>query len=85
MIILKFETSSQTHQTLFEGSVNDCLTKFDNLTESFEDSGFFMVNEISIDPDSITKVREFATISSGHAFDVIICGGIAGKISKIDD
>lgn len=27
-------------------------------------------------------VREFATTELGHTFDLILCGGVAGKVKK---
>jgi len=49
---------------------------------SFPDIGEFMVNEVNVDPNQITIVREFATTELGHTFDLILCGGVAGKVKK---
>jgi hypothetical protein len=81
MVIIKFDHVQKCSTTLYEGEMLDCLKEYEKLTQEFEKSGQFMVNEIEIDPNQITFVREFATLDGGHVFDLIICGGAVKSIT----
>lgn len=80
MVIIKFNHLEKSPNVIYEGEFIDSLKMYEKLTSKFEDEGEFMVNEINIDPEQITVVREFATTQSGHVFDLILCGGVANKV-----
>lgn len=80
MVIIKFNHLEKSPNVIYEGGFIDSLKMYEKLTSKFEGEGEFMVNEINIDPEQITIVREFATAQSGHIFDLILCGGVANKV-----
>ncbi len=83
MVIIKFDIKSETSELLFEGSLDEVILAFNEITETFEQNGEFMINEINVGKEinSITIIREFATESNGQIFDLIVCGGMALNIN----
>jgi len=61
---------------------HEAMVMYDEITEEYEQRGLMFVNELKVGP--YTYVREFASVNSGHIFDLIICGGrIEGPITII--
>lgn len=82
MVIIKFSHLEKLPTVVYEGDLMNSIKMYEKLTSKFEDSGEFMVNEINVDQSQITIVREFATTELGHIFDLILCGGVVGKVKK---
>ena len=82
MVIIKFNHKEKSSEILFNGDLANSISKFNKITEKFENDRIFMVNEINIgEKNGVTLVREFANLN-GHLFDLIICGGTAQKIKN---
>ena len=82
MVIIKFNHLEKLPTVVYEGDLMDSIKMYEKLTSKFEDRREFMVNEVILDASQITIVREFATTVLCHTFDLILCGGVAGKVRK---
>jgi hypothetical protein len=60
----------------------DAYHMFNTLTDEYERRGWLMVKEEKVSTN--TFVREFATVSGGHVFDLILCDGRVENVNKIN-
>ena len=81
MLLLKYFHETKKFKTLFDGDLGDCVQKYQELTEKYEQKGIMMVQELSCEG---VFVREFASAQEGRLFDLIIVGGVVEKVKTIE-